>query len=183
MPPSVSTLAPRRGRPRKFLSPTRAVTLTLPEQVLETLASIDPDISRAVVRLTQTSQTPRPSAGAELTSFGRRAVIVVGRSRTLEARTGVFQVPLSDGRALIAFDESLTPAGVELAINDALNEPLPQDDAQIFEGIRDVLREVRRSGRARIQQRSIIVIEFPRRHTSPSDAREKRVRTNTHAEA
>ena len=182
MPSSVSTLAPRRGRPRKFLSPTRAVTLTLPEAVIETLTSIDPDIGRAVVRLAQATKTPCRTPVAELASFGRRAVIVVGRSRTLEARTGVFQVPLSDGRALLAFDQSLTPAGVELALNDALSEPLSQDDAQIFEGIRDVLREARQSGRARIQQRSIIVIEFPRRPTNLSDAREKRPRTNRRAQ-
>jgi hypothetical protein len=45
-----------------------------------------------------------------LATFGRRAVIVVNPTRTPERRTGVVLVPLTDGRALIAFDESMTVA-------------------------------------------------------------------------
>jgi hypothetical protein len=69
-------------------------------------------------------------------------------------------VPLSDGRALISFDETTTPARLELVIRDVLDDhDLPPADAEIFESIADILRSARRSGDVRLQQRNIIVLE------------------------
>src|SRR5437016_6034623 len=92
----------RRGRPRKFSAPSHAVTLTLPDEIIAALSAVDPDLSRAVVRVTQPEIRKRPHPPAELQHFGRRAVIVVNPSRALEESTGVMLVPLSDGRALIS---------------------------------------------------------------------------------
>src|SRR6476469_6687368 len=107
---SIKPAAPlaRRGRPRKFTSPSRPVTVTLPEQVLDALASIDVDLGRAIVRLVQPVLADRPHPAAELATFGRHSVIVVHPSRTLERRTGVELLHLPDGRALISFDQSRT---------------------------------------------------------------------------
>jgi hypothetical protein len=154
---------PRRGRPRKFTAPSRAVTLTLPEDVLAALDAVDHDLSRAVVRVTQPQLAKRPHPPAEVATFGRRGVIVVNRSRTLEERTGIVLVPLSDGRALISFDESMTIARLELRIQDALEDPnLPVEDARIFRSIEDILKTARRSGDVTLQQRHIIVLESNR---------------------
>jgi len=54
-----TSLAPRRGRPRKFPAPSRAVTLTLPEDVLASLGAVDADLSRAIVRIAQTTGPAR----------------------------------------------------------------------------------------------------------------------------
>ncbi len=160
--------APRRGRPRKFAEPSRPVTLTLPENVIEALEGIDHDLSRAVVRLAQSKVAQRPHAPAELVTFGRRAVIAVHPTKTLEQRTGVVLVPLADGRALISFDESMTPARLELTIQDALDDhDLPEEDGRIFESIRDVLREARRSPAVALRPQHIIVLE----HVSESTTR------------
>ena len=113
-------VTPKRGRPRKFARPSRAVTLTLPEEVIAALSKIDRDLSRAVVRLAQPELAKKPRPPAELSAFGRRAVIVVNPTRTLEQLTGVSLVPLSDGRALISFDEPLSVAQLELRIQDAI---------------------------------------------------------------
>ena len=154
---------PRRGRPRKFTAPSRAVTLTLPEHVLAALAALDRDLSRAVVRLTQPELAKRPHPPAEVAMFGRRGVIVVNPSRTLEERTGIVLIPLSDGRALISFDESMTVARLELLIQDALeDQELPAEDARIFKGIEEILRTARRSGDVTLQQRHIILLESTR---------------------
>ena len=91
---------------------------------------------------------------------GRRAVIVVNPSRSLERRTGVVLVPLSDGRALISFDEPMSIAQLELRIQDAIADPaLPRADAEVFEGVGRLLREARRSKGVAVEQRSIIVVE------------------------
>jgi hypothetical protein len=136
------------------------VTLTLPETVIDALERVDRDLSRAVVRVTQPEIRKRPHAAAELAAFGSRAVIVVNPTRTLERFMGVMLVPLSDGRALISFDESTTPARLELMIEDALEDhTLPSHDAEILGSIRELLKEARRSTSVTLSQRNIIVLE------------------------
>jgi hypothetical protein len=177
MPAPTETLGPRRGRPRKFMAPSRAVTLTLPDHVIEALSALDADLSRAIVRLTQPELAKRPHAPAELIRFGQRAVIVVNPTRTLELRTGVTLVPLPDGRALISFDEPLTPAALELTIEDALDDrTLSRADRTVFQAIADILRSARRSTDVTLQRRSIIVLESrrPGRSAKSKHARPRR---------
>ena len=169
-------VAPRRGRPRKFTGPSRPITLTLPVDTIEALAAVDADLSRAIVRLVQ-PEVGRPHAAAELSRFGRRAVIVVNASRALERRTGVDLVPLPDGRALISFEETTTPAALELRIEDALEDPgLPAPDRLIFEAILEILKSARRSGDVALLRRNIIVLEG-RRPSRPA-ARPARIAIN-----
>jgi hypothetical protein len=157
-------LARRRGRPRKFTLPSRPITLTLPERVIDALGALDRDLSRAVVRLAQPELGKRPHPPAELATFGRRSVIVVNPSRTLEQQPGVALVHLPDGRALISFDQSTTIAGLELMIADVLEgDRLSRDDQQVFEAIAGILRTARRSQNTILAQRNIIVVETRRR--------------------
>lgn len=136
------------------------MTLTLPEHVIEALAGIDPDLSRAVVRLAQPELAKAPHASAELAAFGRQAVILVHPSRTLEQRTGVVLIPLPDGRALISFDEPKTIAELELQLQDILEDSqLLDSDRQTLEQISAFLREARRSSAVTLKRRNIIVLE------------------------
>ena len=140
------------------------MTLTLPEHVIDALTSVDSDLSRAVVRLTQPEIAKQPHPPAELATFGPRAVIVVNPTRTLEERTGVSLVPLPDGRALMSFEASLTPAGFELMIDDALEDArLSRADREIFTAIAEMLRDARRSKTVTLRQQHIIVLESRRR--------------------
>ena len=174
----VTTLAARRGRPRKFLAPSRAITLTLPDHVIEALASIDADLSRAIVRLTQPELAKRPHPPAELAKYGQRAVIVVNPTRTLEQWTGVTLVPLPDGRALISFERPRSIAEVELTISDAIaDHRLSRADQATFKAIEEILRAARRSKDVTLQQRSIIVLENRRRARANSGKRIRRTRT------
>jgi hypothetical protein len=158
--PIGSVLRRGRGRPRKFAAPSRAVTLTLPESVIASLSAIDRDLSKAVVGLANRRRTKNGRAAADLSVFGRRAVITIQPSSSLERRAGIDLVPLPDGRALIAFDQPKTVADLELLVFDALDDPhLSAGDRRIFEGIGSILREARRSNDVSLQQRSIIVIE------------------------
>lgn len=153
----------RRGRPRKFDAPSRSVTVTLPVRVIEALAAVDADLSRAIVRLTPLA---RVSAGApaELTQFGRHAVIVVNRSPSLAKRTGVELVPLPDGRALISFPQSKTIPELELMLDDALeDEGLLAEERDVFTAVAAILRTARRSRDVVLLQQSIIVLENRRR--------------------
>jgi hypothetical protein len=154
------------------------VTLTLPVTVIDALETIDRDLSRAVVRIAQPETVRQPHPAAELVSFGRRAVIVVNPTKTLEQRTGVMLVPFPDGRALISFDGSMTPARLELMIQDALDEhDLPEEDGLVFASIRDLLKEARRSAAIDLRQQHIMVLEFgtvPKRGTAVRHGRHRR---------
>jgi hypothetical protein len=157
---SVASLAPRRGRPRKFTEPSRAITLALPENVIAALDAIDHDLSRAVVCVTQPELAKGPRRAAQLTTFGRRAVITVSPSRALEERTGVVLVPMTDGRALISFDESMTLERLELMLRDALDDDrLSKQDCETFKGIADLLKHARLLENVEAIQRHIIVLE------------------------
>jgi hypothetical protein len=154
---------PRRGRPRKFSRPSRSVTLTLPEDVIAALQAIDADVSRAVVRAVQPLVADPPRPLAEVSTFGDRAVIVVPPSRVLRDRLGVELVPLSDGRALLAFDERLSAADIELRLRDAIAEgTLAPDDRALFEALVDILRSARRAEGMTLRQRSILVLHWTR---------------------
>ncbi len=150
----------RRGRPRKFAAPSKPVTLTLPNQVIEALTALDGDLSRAVVRLAEPELQRQPRAPAELVAVGRHAVIVVTPTRTLERRTGVALVPLHDGRALISFEPGMTIPALELLIADALEDKtMTMLDREIFQSIEAILKTARRSTDVALVQRSIIVLE------------------------
>jgi hypothetical protein len=160
---ALARLAPRRGRPRKFTAPSRPITLTLPDHVIDALAALDPDLSRAIVRLAQPMLADRPHAPAELATFGRHSVIVVNPSRTLEKRTGVELLHMPDGRALISFEQPMTIAGLELLIEDAIEDKgLPAADREIFEAIAGILKTARRSDNVILLQRNVIVLETRR---------------------
>ncbi len=156
--PLAATLRRRIGRPRKFEAPSRAVTLTLPETVIETLSELDRDLSRAIVGLTKRARKARPPA--DVAVFGRRGVISVRPTPSLERRIGIELVPLPDGRALIAFDQPRSIAELELLLRDALtDDALPTDDRHVFEGVAAILTEARRSNDVSLLQRNIIVLE------------------------
>jgi hypothetical protein len=150
----------RRGRPRKFEGPSRAVTLTLPESVIAALSAVHPDLSRAIVSLTKRAGRSRRQPPAALAVFGKRAVITIRPTRSLEKLTGINLVPLPDGRALISFHQAKTVAELELLIYDALeDDALDVEDRRVFEGIGTILRDARRSADVSLQHRSIIVLE------------------------
>ena len=158
----------RRGRPRKFAQPSRAITLTLPERVIEALGAVDGDLGRAIVRLAQPEVGKRPHPAAEIAAFGRRAVIVVNPSRTLEERTGIELLHLPDGRALIAFDQAHSVADLELVIADTLEDVrLPAADRAVFAAIGTILRNARRSREVSLLQRNVIVLETRRAAPKP----------------
>ena len=99
----------RRGRPRKFGRPSRAVTLTLPDDVLAALSGVDDDLSRAIVQLSQPLlRDVVIRSPAELSKYGDSAVIVIKRLPTLNRMPGVSLVTLPDGRALTSLDETMS---------------------------------------------------------------------------
>jgi hypothetical protein len=151
----------RRGRPRKFSRPSRVVNLTLPDDVIATLKRLDADLSRAIVRATETLAVRPDPERPELTAYGNRAVIVVPGRLDLLENLGAELVELADGRALISFDDAEAIPQFELRLMDALADPaLADDDRETLGTLAEILRSARRADGPELRQRRIIVLQW-----------------------
>ena len=150
--------APRPGRPPKFGRRARPVTISLPEDLLERLRAQHLDLGRAIVDLFERSAAA--DSPVQLAEFGKGALILVPPASALKRLAGVELIPLTNGRALIALDQPMSPSDLELTLNDALTDgSLPADDHAIVANVVDILHEARTSPRARLRQRTIIIVE------------------------
>jgi hypothetical protein len=148
----------RPGRPPKFGRRARPVSVTLPEDLIERLQAQHLDLGRAIVDLFEshpTSDTP-----VQLAEFGRGALILVPPASALKRLAGVELIPLSNGRALIALDQPMSPGDLELTLNDAVSAgSLSSQDQAIVDNVVSILREARTSPKARLRQRTIVIVE------------------------
>ena len=155
------TAPSRLGRPRKYGRPSRAVTVTLPEDTLARLASVHADIGSAIVNLVErkTSMRVPPMRAAEITRYGSHAVIVVTPSPTLRRLRGVHLVPVADGRALISLAASTSILSLELQVRDALEHLEPGNrDRDGLESVAEILRRGRGDRGFTSEPRTIIVL-------------------------
>jgi hypothetical protein len=157
--------ASRRGRPSKFGRAARAVTVTLPEDVIDRLSAINLDISRAIVQLAETRAPRRVlPAPVEVSEYGHGALIVVAPVAALKQLPGVELIPLSDGRALITLEESADLGELELGLRDALeNDSYSASEREAVGGVVTILRRARQTPGNTVRTRTIIVVEPSRR--------------------
>jgi hypothetical protein len=154
------------GRPKKYGRPSRALTVTLPEDIITRLQAIDADLGRAIVAIAD-SRTPRGARTirpAELSSYGNSAVIVVMPFKALKRIPDVKLVPIGSGRALISLDRKRSVADFELEVRDALDRVgVASTDRRPLEMLAQILRDARRSEDVTVRERTIIVLESKRR--------------------
>ena len=155
--------AAHRGRPPKYGRPSRAVTVTLPEDVLDRLSAVDADLGRAIVTVAERDRTPRrrqPAGPAEIASYGRHAVILVTPLKVLKRLPGVELVPVGNGRCLISLDRTSSIPQLELVIRDALERvDGHRAERDVLLAIAELLRKARISRGLTLEERTIIVLE------------------------
>lgn len=157
--------SPGRGRPSKYGRPARAVTVTLPEDVLEQLSAVDDDLGRAIVKVVERRPARRAPAArpAEIARYGTHGVIVVTAVKPLKRLRGVQLVPIGDGRCLISLQPGHSIAQLEIDIRDVLDRGgMTSRERETLEGIARILRETRISHIATPEERTIIVLESRR---------------------
>lgn len=153
-----------RGRPPKFGRPSRLVALTLPEDVLAWLRSIDPDPARAIVGMFERGSSAAREAHVDraVTEIallsGRRGLILVDR-RAFVGLPGVDLLPLDHGRAFLALRNGAGMAELELAVADLVDESAPGPEREALATLRAQLRSWRRDPAWAFEARSIIVAE------------------------
>jgi hypothetical protein len=157
---------PGPGRPKKFNRASRAVTVTLPDDVLARLGAVDSDLGRAIVTVVERQRPIRARRlrPAELARYGSHAVIVVTPVKALKRLPGVQLVPVGNGRALISLERGRAIPQLELSVRDALDrDGINGPERQTLEAIADILRSARQSRGITLDERTIIVLESKRR--------------------
>lgn len=159
-----------RGRPTKYGRPARAVTVTLPEDVLARLSAVHADVGSAIVSLVEKRAPVRavPPSPAEVTRYGNRAVIIVTPSPTLRRLRGVELVPVGNGRALLSLGSSTSISSLELQVRDAIEKMPPQNrEREGLQSLADILRRSRGPRDFTSEARTIIVLAWKgRRRTN-----------------
>lgn len=150
----------RRGRPLKFGRRAQLVTLTLPDDVVGWLHSVDEDLAWAVVKLFE--RTAKVGRGkthslANLVQLpGQRALILV-KPEPFRNLKGISIIPLADGRGFLALDIGRGVADLELAVIDRLEmKAIPAAEREALQQMRSQLKQWRLDG-IEFESRSIIV--------------------------
>ena len=159
----MSASGAKRGRPLKFGRPTRPLSVSLPDDVIEWLETLDPDPAWAIVSLFEKARARHagaaPRAPAELVQLpGRRALILVAPD-VFDDLPGVSVIRLSDGRGFLALQPGKGYADLELAVVDRIDAVnVSPDRRKALVEIRKQLREWRQAGLV-FEARSILVVE------------------------
>ena len=143
-------MAPKTvGRPPKFSEPSRPVTVTLPERVLEKLQMINSDrgmaITKAVDALVSESGLQQPTLEIVQVCDGQ-GLIVIGHSKALSQMPGVQLVEISPVRYLVSLQPGCSADSFELALIDLIDHlPASQaSEANLLQKLREILKGIRR---------------------------------------
>ena len=114
------------GRPSKFDEPSRPITVTHPDRILERLADIDGDRAKAIVKAVEAAlDTP----GGETRPVGEMPVgsgeslLTVADNRFLRRIPWLTLIEVSPGRHLLSLKDGATVEKLEVTLQDILDAP------------------------------------------------------------
>ncbi|MCS7311789.1 MAG: hypothetical protein NZ742_02580 [Acidobacteria bacterium] len=157
---TLADLRPRRkrGRPPKFGRPARAVTVTLPLDVIDKLRAIHTDLSRAIVDLVEHQwheEDPRQVCTREV--LPGQYLILVPYLETLTQVAGVRLFPVSTGRYLVVIPARGRTHDLELSLRDMLEAgTVPAHEKSALEDLVRLLARYRRQ--LSIAEESFLII-------------------------
>ena len=120
------------GRPPKFSESSSALTVTLPDRILQELETIDSDRAKAIVRCVEAVIAERPdrAKGFEIIPISEdHGALIIGPCSALRAIPWVQLVEVNPARFLVSVPSGTGVAELEVAILD-LVDTLPEEQAQ-----------------------------------------------------
>ena len=161
-----------RGRPPKYGKPGHLVAVTLPDEVLDALRRIHPDIGWAIVSAVEArgggavSPTPkdaRPPSEVSLVDIGADQALIVVSTALFRALPGVQLIPLSATQSFLALAPTQGMADLELTVIDRLESGKTRPrETEALEGLLLQLRKWRRDRALVFEPRSIILVKKAR---------------------
>jgi hypothetical protein len=140
----------RGGRPAKFAEPSRPITVTLPERVLQLLTTVDSDRAKAITKLTDASLSmdgkPQKLVSTIKAAAGK-AIILVCNSEPLRRIPWLKLIEVAPARHLISIQTGTPIESMEVAIRDLL-EDVPKEktvDREILEALMRIVHTSRRT--------------------------------------
>ncbi|MCL2669757.1 MAG: hypothetical protein FWE89_03635 [Syntrophaceae bacterium] len=152
-----------KGRPVKYAEASRPVTMTLPERILNDLASLDEDRSKAIVRcveatLQQADNQMKPVELIQVTQG--KALIVVGPSSALRQIDWLQLIEIAPFRYLLVLPTGTAVETLEVTIQDMLMRMKENGrEYTLLSDLRDILSVQRRGGA--ISKAELILIDIP----------------------
>lgn len=136
------------GRPRKFAEPSRPVTVTLPENILNKLTLVHSDRALAIAKATEmaTEAADRHTHVVEVVEIEKGAgLILVSPSNSLKRIPWLRMVRVSPARFLLSIPTGTSVDSLEVAIIDLIDN-LPEEDKDerdMLIRLRDMIRSLR----------------------------------------
>jgi hypothetical protein len=150
------------GRPPKFREPRRPVTMTLPERILERLAEIDPDRSRAVVKVTEAVVgTGRGHfQPVELIEMAPgKSLIVISPSQVLRKIPWLKMIEITPARYLLTITSGKSIEALEVTLRDLILNPELQKKEREYAVLHELLNLISHQRRAqRLSKEEILII-------------------------
>lgn len=162
----------RGGRPAKFDEPSRPVTITLPDRILDRLAEIDGDRAKAVVKAVEAALGGAGNAPAEpvrkLRIAKDESLLVVARSRLLASIPWITMVEIAPGRHLISLRDGIPIEKLEVTLEDLLdsNPDASEAEKDILRTLRSRIRAPRRNQAVR-KEEILVVRTLPKKAATP----------------
>jgi hypothetical protein len=160
---SSNVAKPAGGRPPKFKEPSRPITVTLPDRILQGLASINDDRAQAIVKVVELALGMRPEAKKAVEvvqvvpGFG---LIVVGPCDALRRVHWLRMVEISPARYLLVLPSGYVVEMLEVAILDLLDQPDVKDQRErmMLESLLKLLTRMRRG--AKVSKAELLFISM-----------------------
>ena len=156
----------RGGRPPKYLEPCHPVTMTLPERILDQLAEIDPDRSRAVVKVTEavTGTDKKNLNPVDLVEMAPgECLIVIGPSKSLRQIPWLKMIEITPARYLLTIPSGTPIEVLEVALRDLFHNPELQKNERENTVMRELLNLIGQQRRnLRLSKAEILIIDIGR---------------------
>ena len=153
----------RGGRPPKFREPRQPVTMTLPKRILELLAEIDPDRTRAVVKVTEAvaGMGREHAMPVELVKMAPgKSLIVVGPCKVLKHIPWLKLIEITPARYLITISSGTPIEALEVGLRDLLNSPELQKNDRELGVLQELLNLIGQQRRTRrLSKAEILIID------------------------
>jgi len=137
------------GRPPKFREPSGAVTVTLPNRILDQLRSIDEDRAKAIVKAVDAvvgGGTTKPLCAEVIEMAPGTGVVVVPPNRSLRSIPWLKMIEVAPARYLLAIVPGTPIEKVEVGLVDLIEDAkdsAPQD-VPMLETLKERIRHLRR---------------------------------------
>ena len=161
----------RGGRPAKFDEPSRPVTITLPDRILDRLMEIDGDRAKAVVKAVETAlaggpRGPKAEPVGELRVAKDESLLVVARSRLLASIPWLTMVEIAPGRHLLSLRDGVPIEKLEVTLGDLLDSSPDASEAE-RNVLRTLLTRIRtpRRNQAVRKEEILVVRSIPKKRT------------------